>query len=87
MATYNTPGVTVEEISTLPNSVAQVATAFPGFVGYTHIDPGKPVRSASLVEYEETFGVEEAVYISTKHGIAFLITTSVSGPYTRAVSS
>ena len=35
MATYKTPGVYVEEISTLPASVAQVETAIPAFIGYT----------------------------------------------------
>ena len=34
MPTYYTPGVYVEEISTLPPSVAEVATAVPAFVGY-----------------------------------------------------
>ena len=35
MANYKTPGVYVEEISTLPPSVGQVPTAVPAFVGYT----------------------------------------------------
>ena len=35
MADYKTPGVYVEEISTLPPSVAAVATAIPAFIGYT----------------------------------------------------
>ena len=35
MADYKTQGVYVEEISTLPPSVAGVATAVPAFIGYT----------------------------------------------------
>ena len=35
MANYKTPGVYVEEIATLGNSVASVPTAIPGFAGYT----------------------------------------------------
>src|SRR3954468_17241002 len=55
MATYKTPGVYVEEISTLPPSVAEVATAIPAFVGYT--EAGKKLaRVTSMLEYEATFG-------------------------------
>ena len=35
MSTYQTPGVYVEEISTLAPSVAAVATAVPAFIGLT----------------------------------------------------
>ncbi|BAY90651.1 MULTISPECIES: phage tail sheath family protein [unclassified Tolypothrix] len=34
-STYKTPGVYIEEISKLPPSIAEVATAIPAFVGYT----------------------------------------------------
>ena len=44
MPVYKTPGVYVEEISTLPPSVAEVATAVPAFVGYTEIGPAVIVR-------------------------------------------
>ena len=54
--TTKTPGVYIQEISTLPASVAQVETAIPAFLGYTSIDPGEPVRVSSMVEYEENFG-------------------------------
>ena len=37
MPTYKTPGVYVEEISILPPSVAEVATAIPAFIGYPSI--------------------------------------------------
>lgn len=65
MATsYTTPGVYVEEISTLPASVAPVATAIPAFIGYTvkRVKNGvsfginTPTRIKSLLEYEEIFG-------------------------------
>ena len=39
MTTYKTPGVYVEEISTLPPSVAEVSTAIPAFIGHTEKGP------------------------------------------------
>jgi phage tail sheath protein FI len=73
MATYKTPGVYVEEISLLPPSVAEVATAIPAFIGYTQNTEynglsllQKPVRIKSLKEYEQIFGVaENTVFITT----------------------
>jgi hypothetical protein len=61
MATYRTPGVYVEEISTLPPSVAEVATAVPAFIGYTERGPdtaAEPVvlRVATMLEFETAFG-------------------------------
>jgi len=64
MANYKTPGVYIEEISTLPASVAPVATAIPAFVGYTEkrirnrkvLDRDTPVMITSLLEYEQIFG-------------------------------
>src|SRR5690625_5651417 len=60
---YRTPGVYVEEISTLPASVAGVETAIPAFVGYTQFTESEgesvlfePVRITSLLEYREMFG-------------------------------
>jgi phage tail sheath protein FI len=55
MPTYNTPGVWVEEIPSLPPSVAQVATAIPAFIGYTEKGSGV-ARIASLLDYETVFG-------------------------------
>jgi phage tail sheath protein FI len=57
--TYATPGIYVEEISTLPPSVAEIATAIPAFIGYTETHAGdlpivKVIRS--LRDYEESFG-------------------------------
>jgi phage tail sheath protein FI len=56
MAPYNTPGVYVEEISTLPPSVAEVSTAIPAFLGYTELGITKIARVSTLLEYEELFG-------------------------------
>ncbi|AXT53600.1 phage tail sheath family protein [Aquimarina sp. BL5] len=64
MPTYNTPGVYIEEISTLPASVAPVATAIPAFIGYTKLTADedgvdlkfKPQRITSMLEYVELFG-------------------------------
>lgn len=56
--TTSTPGVYIQEIQTLPASVAQVETAIPAFLGYTTkaTAPTVPTRIKSLVEYEEKFG-------------------------------
>src|SRR5215218_6586966 len=66
MPTYRTPGVYIEEISTLPPSVAEVATAVPAFIGYTASGPadsGAPVvaRLATMLEVETTFGGPQLV--------------------------
>ncbi len=58
MATYKTPGVYVEEISTLPPSVAEVSTAIPAFIGYTAAGQ-KVARIDTLLEYEAVFGSAE----------------------------
>ena len=46
MPDYKTPGVYIEEISTLPPSIAATETALPVFIGYTEkaTDP-MPLRS------------------------------------------
>lgn len=69
MATYTTPGVYVQEISTLPPSVAPVPTSIPVFIGYTEtaiIDgtpwpytggaPTDPIRLTSMLDYTTIFG-------------------------------
>lgn len=64
MTDPTTPGVYIEEISTLPASVAAVATAIPAFVGYTEkkirngqtIPDNRPVRVTSMLEFIEIFG-------------------------------
>jgi len=60
MATYKTPGVYVEEISTMPPSVAEVETAIPAFIGFTERGIlNVPKRITSLKEYEDFFGKAE----------------------------
>lgn len=55
--TYKTPGVYVEEVSTLPPSVAAVATAIPAFVGYTEKGTrNAPTRISSFPDYVRLFG-------------------------------
>jgi len=61
---YKTPGVYVEEITTLAPSVVAVETAIPAFIGYTETatDAGGndlklvPTRIRSLLEYQSLFG-------------------------------
>lgn len=55
-STYSTPGVYIQEISTLPASIAQVETAIPAFIGRTEEDPSGPRRITSMVDYVEIFG-------------------------------
>lgn len=55
MSNHKTPGVYVEEISTLPPSVAEVSTAIPAFFGYTEKGPSI-ARVTTFLEYEQLFG-------------------------------
>jgi phage tail sheath protein FI len=64
MATYRTPGVHIEEITTFPPSVAAVETAIPAFIGFTETTTNEigeslvnvPTKISSLLEYEKIFG-------------------------------
>jgi uncharacterized protein len=65
MANPTTPGVSIEEITKLPNSVALVDTAKPVFIGYTERIPegynindnnNEKLTISSLLEYEDKFG-------------------------------
>ena len=75
MATYKTPGVYVEEISTLPPSVAEVSTAIPAFIGYTAKAPGDDTQNGptvarinTLLEYEDLFGkVKPSSFLVSTH--------------------
>src|SRR4051812_4788750 len=63
-----TPGVYVQEVPTLPPSVAEVATAIPAFIGYTEKGKAGAVEVAqvnSLLEYEERFGRPKPTAFST----------------------
>lgn len=85
MATYRTPGVYVQEIATLPPSVAEVSTAIPAFIGCTANGPAKPdqgdvvpvvKRISTMLDYETFFSGAEgaAAYYST-----FTVTTQTVG--------
>ncbi|MEO5734495.1 MAG: phage tail sheath C-terminal domain-containing protein [Rubrivivax sp.] len=92
MATYRTPDVYVEEISTFPPSVAEVETAIPAFIGYTEtatkIVTGdlnlKPTKVYNLPEYEQYFGMPAAPAIAatvTIDPVTFVVTdTTVTPP-------
>ena len=85
MPVYKTPNVYVEEISTLPPSVAPVATAVPAFVGYTETagantaDAIVPVRINSLLDYERLFGGPDPT--------AFTVTVADDGSLTVAAET
>src|SRR5271163_2229632 len=68
MATsYKTPAVYIEEIPTLPPSVATVSTAIPAFLGYTehYAGNGAPqvAQVSTLLEYTNLFGGPQRVAI------------------------
>ena len=65
MAELKTPGVYVQEIRTLPTSVAPVATAIPAFIGYTQNDVAEPTRIRSMAEFVEIFGGPHASITAT----------------------
>ena len=63
MATMKTPGVYIVEKSAFPNSVVEVATAVPAFIGHTQsaVNGSKslsmsPWRISSMAEYHKYFG-------------------------------
>jgi Bacteriophage tail sheath protein len=59
-AAIKTPGVYIHELNAFPNSVVEVPTAVPAFIGYTEKYPPNglnvPKRLTSLNEYEKYFG-------------------------------
>ncbi|MCD4485185.1 hypothetical protein LQR31_11925, partial [Chromobacterium vaccinii] len=64
---YLTPGVYVTEVSTLPPSVVQVATAIPAFIGYVEKaldDNGNPVKVG--IESKDAQGVSNGKSIVTR---------------------
>jgi uncharacterized protein len=82
MADYKTPGVYVEEISTLPPSAGMVPTAIPAFIGYTQKAgkngkdlTGTPTLISSLLDYQAYYGggynpQEITVFLDGKNSIA-----------------
>lgn len=77
MAKLKTPGVYIEEINAFPNSIAQVETAIPAFVGYTEktMDGNvsmlnKPVRISSMAQFIQVFGNAPNYQFELKEGAA-----------------
>lgn len=69
MLDSTTPGVSVEEITRLPNSVSLIDTAIPVFIGYTELTPAnhtKPFQISSLLEFEKYFGKAKKEKIQLK---------------------
>ena len=63
MAQMRTPGVYIVEKSAFPNSVVEVATAVPAFIGYTEKADNKgksllnkPWRISSMAEFHQYYG-------------------------------
>jgi uncharacterized protein len=81
MAQYKTPGVYVVEQNAFPNSVVEVATAVPAFIGYTESADNKgtslankPWRITSMAEFIAYFGGAP----KTKFSIAELLQPATS---------
>lgn len=71
MATmYKTPGVYINELNAFPNSVVEVPTAVPAFLGYTETapTPNVPTRISSLAEYLLLFGGSPKTKFTYKTG-------------------
>ncbi|MEM7038761.1 MAG: phage tail sheath C-terminal domain-containing protein [Bacteroidota bacterium] len=62
MADYKTPGIYIEEVSSLPPSVVAAETAIPAFVGYTEsgapasASAAEPTKISSMLEYTSRYG-------------------------------
>src|SRR4030095_9043991 len=90
MATYKTPDVYVEEISTFPPSVAEVETATPAFIGYTEFAKLKrdgdllkvPTTIYCLIDYELYFGgrKDDEIAINVQEDGSGGFTASVAEP-------
>ncbi len=91
---YKRPGVYIEEVSTLPPSVAPVATAIPAFIGYTQKrtdEDGKSLETDeegvviqkidTFLEYETYFGGPAEVFFeaSQEENSSFSITRVDNG--------
>ena len=80
MGVMKTPGVYIVEKNAFPNSVVEVATAVPAFIGYTEKADNKgntllnmPWRITSMAEFHQYYGfapTEKCVRFSLKKGAA-----------------
>lgn len=53
---YMSPGVYIDERTSVVPAITSVESAIPAFIGYTEKGPTHPVKINSLAEYEHTFG-------------------------------
>lgn len=84
LSNLTTPGVYVQEISTLPSSIVPVATAVPAFIGYTEKGAkNTPTRITSFIEFEAIFGgaFKDSYTVSVGNGNAVSVTTASDSPY------
>lgn len=84
---HKTPGIYITEIPVSPQSVSQVATAIPAFIGYTKKATingsdviNKSIRISSLVQYLQYFGgaddnLSANVVLNNDNSIAKVYTT------------
>ncbi len=77
MSEYNSPGVYIEEESTLGNSIVPVTTAVPAFVGYTEKATKSatgdlhlvPTKVSNLMEFNNWYGGPNLVIKLSKDGV------------------
>ncbi|AGP37784.1 phage tail sheath family protein [Sorangium cellulosum] len=74
-----TPGVYVEEVSTLPPSVAEVSTAVPAFIGYTEKGP-QIAQVSTMLEYEQLFGGPKLASFTVTVDASSQVTGVTRGP-------
>ncbi|WP_437994979.1 phage tail sheath C-terminal domain-containing protein [Sorangium sp. So ce185] len=74
-----TPGVYVEEVSTLPPSVAEVSTAVPAFIGYTEKGPSL-AQVSTMLEYEQLFGGPKLASFTVTVDASSQVTGVTRGP-------
>src|SRR5271165_4521156 len=87
MAEFKTPAVYVREIPGLTNSVVEVETAVPAFIGYTEVaaqGPNSlhklPFRIASMFEFVNYFGKEPPTQFDIGDAPVWDLRTSSDAP-------
>lgn len=68
MQTLRTPGVYVQEVATLPPSVAEVSTAVPAFIGYTERRDFGASRITSFLEFQARYGTAPRTRFTARLG-------------------
>ncbi len=63
-----TPGVYVQEVATLPPSVAEVSTAVPAFIGYTERRDFGASRITSFLEFQARYGTAPRTRFTARLG-------------------